>query len=508
MANATYSAYASGSNDRRLQVNEFHGVDQSAGVHNRDIASSPDAVNFVVQNGVLRTAGGIAAYGNAIPLIPSEYLAESKPRLFQAFFRDVSGNDFTRIIAAINRRLYYFDTATSDWVSIGPVAKDGCDMVNYRHEATEWAIFTDGDGEAYYWDGTELVITEMNPTQGGEAIKFQQIALLYERLFGAVLRDTPDRLFWSESFGPEAWEPNVSNPDDSAGYADIATFDGSRIRAITTAFGDLLIFKDKTVHRIAGTYPGEWQVSQIFGSNGTLSPRSIVNAGTAVFFLSSDGLCKYDGSTVYTLKGIGDRKLKNTWANLNANAIDNACAVFYNNRIYLSVCLDPEESRNTHVIEYDVTDYTYSVVELPGVDDWLVLREGQKETLLAIIWNQVYRYDTGATFASEVNKNINAVWTSPEFTGASLASKKRTGQVYLTVEAGCLDVDRKPSMKLSMLSGDKVKSRVIPLEVGTQTIRKPVRIKGRSFRFKIENQNGDPLTVHGGFEVVIEEDFD
>jgi hypothetical protein len=145
-------------------------------------------------------------------------------------------------------------------------------------------------------------------------------------------------------------------------------------------------------------------------------------------------------------------------------------------------------------------------MEIPGVDDWLVLREGQKETLLFLSGDQLYRYNSGYTFYD--GAPINAVWTTPWISCGSLASKKQTGRIYMSIMATSLDVTRQPMIKLTMLSGNKVRSKTLKLKSGVNEIRKRVKIRGRSFRFKIENVNGDPLTINRGVEIHIEEDYD
>lgn len=499
------SSSPGGRGDRRLQITEFHGIDQSRGLFSGDYMSSPDAENFIVRNGIMRTAGGVLQFGAVIAHFNEPETSAAKPRLFQAFFRAADGTDYSRLVASFDRQIYVYSETENEWVPSGFVTKDGVDMVSYRHETDEWAIFSDGDGNLSYWDGSISGLMPIAATQGGVAVKFQQLSLIHERLWGAVLQDSPDRIYWSASFSPDDWEINASMPDDGGGFLDIATFDGGRIRAVMAAFDGIVVFKDRSVHKISGTYPGEFAVSQVYGTEGTLASRSIVNAGSAVYFLSSDGLCRYDGVSVVSLRANGDRKLKDVWASLNHGAIDNVCAAYCNGVIYMAVPLSASESRNTHVIEYDVAEGVYSIVELPGVDDFIVRHEGQRKTLFAIIWDKVYKYDTGASFPAGP---INAVWTSPEISCGSLTSKKQTGYLYITVEGTSLSVDRSPSVKLSMISGDKIREKTITLKTGSNTIRTRIKIRGRSFRFRIENTNGDPLTIHRGMEIAVEETFD
>jgi hypothetical protein len=78
----------------------------------------------------------------------------------------------------------------------------------------------------------------------------------------------------------------------------------------------------------------------------------------------------------------------------------------------------------------------------------------------------------------------------------------------MRLEAHSMDISKQPSVKLTMSNGGKDREKVIRLKEGMNDIRKRVKVRGRTFRFKIENVNGDPLTIHRGIEIVVEEDYD
>ena len=365
----------------------------------------------------------------------------------------------------------------------------------------------------YKVDGSVVDPEENLPTipepepiqQGGDVLVFSQIALLKERLWGAVSPLYPDRIYWSNAFDPNDWELDWEDSSNvGGGFIDIATFDGTRIRAIISAFDEVLVFKDKSIHRITGSSPGEFSVASVYSSEGTLAPRSIVYTGDKVYFLTVDGLCVYNGVTAAPMSALGDRKLRDIWKRINESTISTACAVLKDNIIYLAVPLDGSVI-NTHVIEYNLYDGTYSIIALPGVDDWLLMREGQKETLLYLDGDQVCQYDRGYTFRQN---SIDAYWISPEISGGSLSSRKTTGRVYMRVEAHSIDYGESPQIKITMISGNKIREKVIKLKDGVNDIRKRVKVRGRTFRFKIENIDGNPLTIHKGVEIVLEEDYD
>lgn len=506
---SAYSSYQSNMYERKLTINEFTGIDQSRGAHSNDYGSSPNAKNFICRDGRLYTCSGSAQYG--VPAPGSAY-ESSNGRLFQAFFRDEDGNDFSKIVLALHGRFYVSDPDCGSWMPIAAnFVSDDWNAVNYRDEDHDWIIFANGADAAQYWDGKTEASMPLKPVQGatedseGTELLFSKLTLLNERLWGGVTSAHPDRIYWSNTFDAEDWEFDyVDSENEGGGFIDVATFDGSRIRAIVAAFDDVLIFKDKSVHRLSGTYPGEFALSQVYGAEGTLAPRTVVYNGSRLYFLSSDGLCVYNGTSVASLSEAGDRKLKEIWARINPSTVHLACAVIKDSVIYLAVPLDGS-TINTHVIEYDVSTGVYSIVELPGVDDWLVLREGQKETLLYLDADTIYRYGVGYTFHGEP---INASWISPEITCGSLSSKKSTGRIYMTVDAHSLDINKTPELRITMYTDSKERTKLIQLKNGINRLRKRVKIRGRAFRFKIENVSGNPLSINKGVEIRIEEDFD
>jgi hypothetical protein len=499
---AKYGGYSSGVSERILTIPEFTGIDQSRGAHSPDVGSSPAAKNFISRQGRLYTAPGVSQYGSSLP--DSNHDPENG-RLFQVFIRDEDGEDTSKLLVAQHGRFYVSDLEAETWTPIAAgFQSNDWDAINYRDLTNEWIILTNGTDDPQYWDGTSSASFPLTAKQGEDDLTFSKITLLYERLWGAVAKEYPDRVYWSNSFNAQDWELDYENADNGGGMVDVATFDGTRIRAIVAAFDDVLIFKDKSMHRLNGTYPGEFSLSQVYGSEGTLAPRTIVYNGDMLFFLSIDGLCAYNGMVVTTLAASGDRKLKDIWSRINGTTIQTACAVLKDGIIYLAVPLDGS-AINTHVIEYDIKHGVYSLVSLAGVDDWLIMREGQKETLLFLNGETIYQYGAGNTFYGE---DIDACWLSPEITCGTLSSRKQTGRIYMLVNATSIDVDAEPSMKLTLYSGDKQREKVIPLKSGRNEIRKRVKIRGRTFRFKIENVDGNPLTIHRGIEIHVEEDFD
>ncbi|MBQ2955690.1 MAG: hypothetical protein IJE08_04435 [Clostridia bacterium] len=477
---------------RRLRIAGFAGIDTQKGDFHENLSTSPDAVNFICENGAMRTAKGTEAYAPVLPL--------EGARLFQAFFRDdETQEDRERLMASGGGCLYAL--MDGGWVQIGAgYASDDWRAVNYRSEDRELILLVNGSDHIAAWDGKSAGAEAIVPVQGGDEIAFEHLTLLYERLWGAVHAQAPDRVYWSESFMPEDWEVNYDTPDAGGGFIDVATFDGSRIRAIVAAFDDVLIFKDKSMHRLNGTYPGEFSLTQVYGSEGTLAARTIVHTADRLYFLGSDGLCVYNGMSVSTLAHAGERKLTKIFERMNRAAIRNACAAIHGDTMYLALPLDGAEE-NSHVVEYRLSDGVCSVVTLGGVKDWLVKRDASGDRLLCLIGRMVYEYGKGRLLAGET---IEARWTSPVVSMGTISARRTAGRIYLTVEAE----EDGAAIILTMIGDGVKRSMRIELKKGVNLIRPRIRVRGRTFRFRIENADGCSLTLPDGMEILMEEDSD
>ena len=473
---------------RRLKIVGFNGLDTQQGDFHRDASVSPDAVNFICTDGVMRTAGGTREYA---PVLPVE-----GARLFQAFFREAeTGADRRLLMASGGGKLFALESGV--WREIGSgFHSDEWEAVSYRKDDRELILMVNGTDGMLSWDGTSDRALNMEPVQGGETIRFSHLTLLYERLWGAVHADAPDRIYWSESFEPDNWELNYNTPDAGGGFIDVATFDGSRIRAVKAAFDDVLIFKDKSMHRLNGTYPGEFSLTQVYGSEGTLAARTIVHTAARLYFLGYEGLCIYDGMSVQTMAQAGVRRLNGIWQRMNREKLSKACAAIFGSTMYLALPLDGAEE-NSHVIEYRLHDGICSLVELPGVRDWLVVREEQGERLICLIGQGVYEYGTGARLAGQP---IRARWISPVIMPSTLDARRTVGRMSMIVEA-----EEEGALRLKLTSGDRERTKEVALKRGVNLIRQRLRIRGRSFRFGIENVDGCAVKLPDGLEILMEE---
>lgn len=465
------------------RIAAFQGMDQSRGAYGAP-GTSPDALNMICRRGALTTARSMAACAPHPPAGCS--------RLFQGFFRDAGGTDRTTLAAAGNGSVYALVNGAWTCLGSGFQSDDWC-AVSYRHGADDWLILVNGRDNMQYWDGQAAALAPIEATMGGESVRFERLTLIYERLWGAVRADEPDRVYWSETFAPDNWELNPSQPDAGGGFMDVATFDGSRIRAVVAAFDDVLIFKDRSMHRLNGTYPGDFSLTQVYGSEGTLAPRTIVHTASRLYFLGGDGLCVYDGMTVASLTHAGDERMKDVFARVNRQAAATACAALWQDVIYLALPLDGA-AQNTHVVRYSLADGSWALLEAPGVRDWLVRREGQRETLLCLTGSGLFRFCAGEGALP------GARWITPVLP-AGARGRRRLGRVIFPIEA-----EAAGTLTLSALSESGRADRTVSFGAGSSLVRRRLPLRGRSLRLLITAGNTAVFSLPDGIDLEIEEE--
>ena len=145
---------------RRLKIHGFKGLDTQKGDFHGDASVSPDAVNFICADGVMKTAGGTREYAERLPV--------KGARVFQAFFRDGgNGADRRVLMASGGGGIYALEAGV--WKLIGAgYGSDEWETVSYRRNDEELILMVNGRDGMVAWDGESEQVTGMHPVQGGE----------------------------------------------------------------------------------------------------------------------------------------------------------------------------------------------------------------------------------------------------------------------------------------------------------------------------------------------------
>ena len=180
-----------------------------------------------------------------------------------------------------------------------------------------------------------------------------------ERIWGADITGEPDLVVYSAPYDPEDWSINQQIPEDGAGEVRIPSFDGDRITAMIPFSNSLLIFKEHHIWRLTGLSPDEYQFQEQFGG-GTIYPNTVVIYNEAVYFLTDDGVCVYDGLSV---KPFQQYALRTLWRdmpirNLNLRA---PVGVVWKNKYILSFPGKSTDTKNTQTVVYDFENGSWSV---------------------------------------------------------------------------------------------------------------------------------------------------
>jgi len=312
------------------------------------------------------------------------------------------------------------------------------------------------------------------------------ITLHYERIWGSGAAGMPDAVFYSRAFSPDDWSGDTENPESGGGEIQLPTFNGGRIVAIENLFDDVLVFKQRDIYRIVGTYPGNYEVVRVHGVVGPMAPDSIVGSGSMVYFLSGAGLCSYNGVSAAPLS----RQLaKRFYERINREKANLACAAIHEGRLYLAAPLDGAQVNNS-VLEMDLS--SGALMERTGITATAFAGNGE-ELLFAGGDGLVYRYGSGMDYNGAA---IEAYWRTPWTDLGNQTYEKYLDSLYLTA-SGLLEV---------LVETDR-HAKSYRLDIGAQ--EKPVRLKlcghGKRFRLTLRNVNGSQLHLRGGLQVTVDD---
>lgn len=132
------------------------------------------------------------------------------------------------------------------------------------------------------WDGVAASFSVLlgTPPANGKFIVIWQ-----NRVWIANTSAGKSRLHYSNAGLPEDW----TSPG-AAGFIDVNINDGDEITGLMPVGPAMYVFKNRTVYKIMGITPTTFNIQPIIGGRGCVAPRSIVNMGPFVMYLSQYGI--------------------------------------------------------------------------------------------------------------------------------------------------------------------------------------------------------------------------
>ena len=404
-----------------------------------------------------------------------------------------------------------------DGTKIYDLTNDKIDFINFEYMGNRVMVGVGADNEPFMYDGNACrKLKNRRPKYDentGELVgyiddngrehssqdsittycpKGSFLELHYDRLWIAGNKENPDRVYFSTAGvnGADIEDFTIPVADEveanmHGGFIDVRTYDGSKIIGMKTIFNSVIIFKEKSAHKIYGSNPSNYQMIDLFSCNGAIADKSIVVGNNGAYFLNRDGIYYYDGTNTTIIS----HKIKNTIANMNLNYAKNAVGIFTNNKYYLAIPTGSSEGNNT-LIEYDVSNGSFMVYDIGNVSNFL---DYNYEVLYAE-GNKVYK------LFNNVGTPKTLYWETPMMDLGAKNARKMSNYIYFRAKGN-------GKIRFTLKTERKEKSLEIQLTDTETLYRKKLKNKGRMFKLIIENVNGSSFELIAP-EIMLEVDAD
>jgi len=191
-------------------------------------------------------------------------------------------------------------------------------------------------------------------------------------------RDIRDEIVASDILDSDTYDRVYSQFRVTAGIAD-------HLVGLQPFFNDgLLVLMRNSLHLLAGTQGSleDTVVTELTKEVGCLARRSVVGIGSAVFFLSDNGVYGVEFIDQYNLRGIQEplsKPIQGYIDRINADLAAAAVGVYFNNRYFLAVPLDSapkvgDAQGNNSVLVFNVLNRAWESVDTYGVGNFNIRR--------------------------------------------------------------------------------------------------------------------------------------
>lgn len=328
--------------------------------------------------------------------------------------------------------------------------------------------YADADGNI---KGTENEVTTYAP-------KGRFIELHYDRLWIAGDNTNPDRVYFSTASVNGADIEDFTAPIEEAeanqhgGFIDVRSYDGGKIIGLKVVFNALVIFKNKSAYKVFGSNPGNYELVQLFSSNGAVADKSICVGNNGAYFLNNDGIYFYDGTNTNLIS----QKINNTIKNMNSNYADKSVAIFSDSKYIVSIPTGNSTTNNTTII-YDTKTSSFMIYDIGNINSYV---EHNNKVLMAT--NNYIKSLFGGTNTLPLN------WTSPFIDFGFKNTRKMSNYIYFRAKGN-------GNIKFSLETEKKTKTLEVALTPVETLYRKKLKNKGRMMKLIIENVNGSEFEL-------------
>lgn len=304
------------------------------------------------------------------------------------------------------------------------------------------------------------------------------IELHYDRLWIAGNTKNPDRVYFSTASingaDIEDWTVPIEEAEANqhGGFIDVRSYDGGKIIGMKVIFNNVVIFKNKTAYKIFGNSPDNYELVQLFSSNGAIADKSICVGNNGAYFLNNDGIYFYDGTNTNLIS----QKIQKTLKKLNQNYANESVGYFYDNKYYLAIPTG-DSSKNNLLIEFNALTNSFVLHDMTGITSF----EEVNNKLLLSSGNEIKSLNEGEYY-------YTMIWETPNYDYGTKNSRKNSNYIYFRGKGN-------GSVRFRVITEKKEKSIEIPLTNTEVLYKKKLKNKGRMFKIIIENVNNSYVEI-------------
>mgnify|MGYP001217436943 FL=1 len=461
--------------ERYPMIESFHnGVNQELDEQIISINEATVAENCSIEDGNLSLFKGYVKFNEINLPIGDKKLMK--------FYKN---NEATILIATNNAIYKLNDSGTAYEIISSGYDNNNFNFVNYQIDLDEVTVLTNGVDNVKVYDGTtfrDLKNDGRDSTDGinNKSPKGKFVELHKERLWISGDSEHPNRLYFSKDFDIDDWTYPVDDleANQHGGFIDIPTWDGGIVIGMKSLFDDVVVFKNKNVFRIFGTYPGNYNVLQVFNTiEGKILNNTIASVENTAIWTSTEGIHIFNGVNT----SLVSNKIKRYFDEINMNYIDKAVAVIHD-RKYLLAVPTGSSTENNIIIEYDMKKNSFVIKRGINVTSFLSIGD---DLLFTNSNGNIFKYGVGNTFDGNP---IHSVWETGIIHFDEQNARKILNRIYFKASGT-------GRIKITCYSERKTVSKEIELTSDMTFYRHRMRNKGRHMKFRFENIGGCDFTI-------------
>lgn len=310
-------------NRNKYLLSNFLGYDESKISNALPRDFSDECYNFAFYNNMLAAKNGIT---------PLEITAFDKSSVAEIVKTPFIEGEVHLFLARNNKKVSNFVTIVLshkggiESIELSPGAawahcvceNIATNSISYLHEDKDLLLLSSSGKKGI------MVFENNEVTTIANALAVVDLCAHAERIF-AVVEEKRNSLWFSDDFDPFNWNVSISE----GGYIN---FDGTLggVNAIKSFRDYLYVFCDYGIYRLSAfSDQTQFSLKKLYCACGQIYPKSIVDCGDKLAFVSSDGIYFFDGSNV-SRYNVETRKLFES-------GFDSVSGAYCNHKYYISI---------------------------------------------------------------------------------------------------------------------------------------------------------------------------